>query len=202
MTTHTVKTLSGTEITDPPIARFLFSDTRFAPVWLVIRVLIGLTWLQASLHKLGDPGWMETGASLKGFWTAAVTPNAKGTTAIAFDWYRSFIQGMLDGGSYVWFAKVIAIGEFAVGVLLIVGAFVGVAAFLGGFLNWNFVMAGTASTNALLFAGAILLILAWKTAGYYGLDRYLLPRLGTPWLIGRHETEATSAPSQRRPGTA
>jgi len=23
--------------------------------------------------------------------------------------------------------------------------------------------------------------MAWKTAGYYGLDRYLLPILGTPW---------------------
>ncbi len=27
----------------------------------------------------------------------------------------------------------------------------------------------------------ILLILAWKNAGYLGLDRYLLPALGTPW---------------------
>jgi thiosulfate dehydrogenase [quinone] large subunit len=25
-----------------------------------------------------------------------------------------------------------------------------------------------------------LLVLAWKTAGYIGLDRWLLPRLGTP----------------------
>lgn len=32
--------------------------------------------------------------------------------------------------------------------------------------------------------GAIRLILAWKVAGYYGLDRWLLPRLGTPWRPG------------------
>ena len=30
-------------------------------------------------------------------------------------------------------------------------------------------------------AGAILLVLAWKIAGWYGLDRWLLPWLGTPW---------------------
>jgi thiosulfate dehydrogenase [quinone] large subunit len=24
-------------------------------------------------------------------------------------------------------------------------------------------------------------ILAWKVAGYYGVDRVLLPMLGTPW---------------------
>jgi thiosulfate dehydrogenase [quinone] large subunit len=28
---------------------------------------------------------------------------------------------------------------------------------------------------------AVLLILAWKVAGWYGLDRWLLSLLGTPW---------------------
>jgi thiosulfate dehydrogenase [quinone] large subunit len=37
----------------------------------------------------------------------------------------------------------------------------------------------------MLFAVAILLILGWKVAGYYGLDRYLLPALGTPWRPGK-----------------
>jgi thiosulfate dehydrogenase [quinone] large subunit len=68
-----------------------------------------------------------------------------------------------------------------IGIALIIGAFVGVAAFLGGFMNWNFIMAGSASSNGLLFALAVILTLAWKVAGWYGLDRYLLPRLGTPW---------------------
>ena len=46
-------------------------------------------------------------------------------------------------------------------------------------------MAGTASTNPLLFAAAIFVILAWRVAGYDGLDRILLPALGTPWRPGR-----------------
>jgi hypothetical protein len=29
-----------------------------------------------------------------------------------------------------------------------------------------------------------LLILAWRSAGGYGLDRFVLPRLGTPWHRG------------------
>jgi len=37
----------------------------------------------------------------------------------------------------------------------------------------------------MLFVAAILLILGWKVAGYYGLDRYLLPLLGTPWRPGK-----------------
>ena len=31
------------------------------------------------------------------------------------------------------------------------------------------------------FILSILLILAWKTAGYYGLDRWILPRIGMTW---------------------
>jgi thiosulfate dehydrogenase (quinone) large subunit len=101
------------------------------------------------------------------------------------DWYRDFIQFMLNIEAYTWFAKVITMGELVIGVALILGAFTGLAAFSGGFLNWNFIMAGTASTNALLFAVATGLVLAWKTAGWIGLDRWLLQGLGTPWRPGR-----------------
>jgi len=92
---------------------------------------------------------------------------------------------LLDISAYTWFAKVVAYGELLIGVALVLGAFVGIAAFFGGFMNWNFMMAGSASTNPVLFCLAVLLILSWKVAGYYGLDRYLLPALGTPWQPGR-----------------
>jgi thiosulfate dehydrogenase [quinone] large subunit len=103
---------------------------------------------------------------------------------IAVDLYRAFTQFLLEAGAYTWFAKLIAVGELVIGAALVLGAFTGIAAFGGGFLNWNFVMAGTASTNALLFAIATWLVLAWKTARWVGLDRWLLPLLGTPWRPG------------------
>jgi thiosulfate dehydrogenase (quinone) large subunit len=31
---------------------------------------------------------------------------------------------------------------------------------------------------------SVLLILAWRNAGWYGLDRFVLPKLGTPWHRG------------------
>jgi thiosulfate dehydrogenase [quinone] large subunit len=48
-------------------------------------------------------------------------------------------------------------------------------------MNMSFLLAGSASTNPVLFTLAIGLMLAWRVAGYYGLDRWLLPRLGVPW---------------------
>jgi len=181
---HAVKTERGTVLNDPPLAQFLFSDTRMAVVWLVVRVLIGWEWIDAARGKLGDPTWMQTGEALRGFWEQAVQIPESGRPPIAFDWYRNFIQGMIDSGSYTWFAKLVAVGELAVGVLLIIGAFVGVAAFFGAFMNFNYIMAGSASSNGLLGLGAVLLILAWKTAGYYGLDRFILPKLGMTWQGG------------------
>jgi thiosulfate dehydrogenase [quinone] large subunit len=105
---------------------------------------------------------------------------------------------MLDNGWYSWFAPLVAGGEFLIGVALILGAFVGIAATGALLMNMSFLLAGTASTNPVLAAVAVLLILAWKNAGYIGVDRFLLPALGTPWgRIGERETEAERRP--RRP---
>ena len=172
---------SDVTIPDPPLAHLLFSTTRFAWLFAIIRIYLGYQWVNAGWHKLTGAGWIDGGAALKGFWTNAVKVPETGRAAISYDWYRSFLQFMLDREWYTWFAPLVAYGEFLIGVALILGAFVGIAAFFGGFLNWNFLMAGTASTNGMLFALAIVLILAWKVAGWYGLDRWLLPLLGTPW---------------------
>jgi thiosulfate dehydrogenase [quinone] large subunit len=142
-------------------------------------------------HKLGNPAWVETGEALKGFWMNQVAIPEGGRPPIAFDWYRSFIQGLLDAQAYTWFAKLVVAGELLIGISLIIGAFVGIATFLGAFMNWNFIMAGSASTNGLLLVGALLLVLAWKVAGYYGADFFLLRWLGTPW--SRREPEPAAS---------
>lgn len=203
MATHTVRTINGKEIQDPPIARFLFSDTRMAAVWLVVRVLLGLQWLSSGWGKLNNPAWMDTGEALKGFWANAVKIPETGKPPIAFDWYRDFLQSLLDSGAYTWFAKLIAVGETLIGIALILGLFVGIAAFFAALMNWNFVMAGAASTNALLGLAAVLLVLAWKIAGYYGADYFVLPRLGTPWqpVLVSHEAN-TPPPAPQTPAKA
>lgn len=177
-------------IPDPPLAQILFQTTRFAWLWLIIRLYLGYNWLSSGWGKITNPAW-ATGEPLRGFWqNAAAIPEA-GRPPIAFDWYRGFIQLMLDNQSYTWFADLIMVGELLVGIALILGAFTGIAAFAGSFMNWNFIMAGAASTNGLMLTLSILLILAWKVAGWYGLDRWLLPLVGTPWT---RTTETAAAP--------
>lgn len=168
------------EIQDPPIAKWLFSDTRSAWLWLVVRLYLGWEWLTHGIEKVQDPAW-QTGMAIRGFWERSIAIPAEGRPLIAFDWYRDFLEILFNSNSHTWFGPLVSWGELLIGVGLIVGAFVGVTAFFGAFLNWNFIMAGAASTNGLFLVLAILLVLAWKVAGYYGADAFLLPRLGTPW---------------------
>jgi thiosulfate dehydrogenase [quinone] large subunit len=58
----------GTHVEDPPLARLLFSNTRMAWFWLVVRLYVGWAWLEAGLHKLEDPKWMVDGTALLGYW--------------------------------------------------------------------------------------------------------------------------------------
>ena len=173
--------LRNIQIQDPPITKTLFADSRTAWIWAIVRIWLGYKWIDASRHKIGVPAWTETGDALKGFWTGAVAVPAEGRPPITFDWYRSFIQALLDAEAYTWFGKLVAYGELIVGIALVLGAFTGFAAFFAGFMNWNFMMAGTASSNPVLFVAALGLIMAWKVSGLVGADFFLLRWVGTPW---------------------
>jgi len=112
---------------------------------------------------------------------AVTVPEGASSSPISYDWYKDFINFLLNGNHEGWFAYVITFGEIAVGIGLLLGALTGIAAFFGALMNMSFLLAGSASSNPVLFTAAIGLILAWRVAGYYGVDRYLLPMLGTPW---------------------
>ncbi len=174
------------EVKGPDFTQFLFSNTRAGLFWLPIRLFVGFAWLEAGWHKASGTGWLDGGAALQGYWErVVVVPEAgAGSPAITFDWYRTFVQALLENGAASWFSYLIVFGEIAVGLGLLLGFLTGFAAFFGALLNMSFLLAGSASTNPVLFTLAIGLIVGWKVAGYYGADRYLLPLIGTPWRRG------------------
>lgn len=187
---------SVAQIPEPPIARTLFADPRLAAVWLVVRLYLCYQWLSAGLEKLtgrsftfgstfgqsSGSAWVFTshdGAAMKGFATGALA-QATGAHASVQGWYATFLQHVVLPNAAA-FAYIITFGEILVGLGLLVGALTGIAAFFGLAMNLNYLLAGTVSVNPILGVLAVLVILAWRIAGYYGVDRYLLPLLGTPW---------------------
>jgi thiosulfate dehydrogenase [quinone] large subunit len=187
-------------VSDPPIAKWLFNDTRSAPLWMAFRIWIGLEWFTAGMHKfitdgVVGKGWLDGGASLKGFWAGAVAIPQTGSPKITYTWFRDFLNTMLDSQAYQWFAWLIVFGEIAVGLGLIFGCLTAIAAFFGTLMNMSFLLAGSGSTNPLMFGATVFVILAWKNAGYWGLDRYVLPAIGTPWTRGTLSKKGNKSPS-------
>ena len=172
------------EIEGPRFVRFLFHNSRAGLFWLPIRLFVGFAWLDAGWHKFTDPAWMNGGTALRSYWERAAAIPEGGRPPITFEWYRDFINTMLANGLEGPFALLVTFGELAIGLGLLFGVLTGIAAFFGAFMNMSFLLAGSASTNPVLFTLAIGLMLAWRVAGYYGVDRYLLPMLGAPWKPG------------------
>ncbi len=169
---------------EPWFAGFLFASSTAGWLWLLPRLYLGYEWTKAGWDKLTDSAWISTGAALQGFASYASSELTTGDhPAVNYGWYASFLR-WISTDSYPWMAKVISIGEFAVGVCLILGLFTGIAAFLAGTLSFSFGLAGVAGVNPLFFLLEVLLVLAWRSAGYIGLDRWVLPALGTPWEPG------------------
>ena len=71
------------------------------------------------------------GRRCSGFWTNAVKVPATGQAPITFEWYRSFLQFLIDNHAQGWFAWLVTLGEMAVGIGLLLGALTGIAAFFG-----------------------------------------------------------------------
>jgi thiosulfate dehydrogenase (quinone) large subunit len=85
-----------------------------------------------------------------------------------------------------------------IGILLILGLFTGLVAAAGLLLNIVYMFSGSSGVNPAYAIVAVLLILAWRNAGYLGLDRFALPMLGDRF---RHRAPA-APPASMQPATA
>lgn len=189
----------STQIPEPSFTRFLFADTRMNVVWTLLRVWLGWQWLHAGWGKITNPAgvWVgeKAGVAITGFLKGSLA-KTQGDHPDVAGWYASFINSFALPNAEL-LSYMVAYGEVLVGIALILGLLTGIAAFFGAVMNANFLFAGTISVNPLLLISAVAIMLAWRVAGQWGLDRFLLPYLGVPGAPGKlfkHEPRLPQTP--------
>ncbi len=138
----------------------------------LLRLIVGWAWLDAGFHKLKD------GFDATGYLSNAVTNPVmdKATNELVYPTFTRFIEHVaLPNVKLI--NVLIPIGEFLVGIGLIVGGLTAAAAFFGLMMNFMFLFAGTVSTNPWLVLLGFIVLLGGTNAGRFGLDYYLLPLL-------------------------
>jgi thiosulfate dehydrogenase [quinone] large subunit len=136
-----------------------------------LRIWLALQWLKSGLGKITNPAWTDgSGRGLLSFWNNALAPNAHGSSSITYDWYRGFLQLLVDSHAETWFSKLIASGETAVGLGLLVGALVPMAALGGLTMNMSYMLAGSASVNPILALAAGIVLVGRGNSSVLGFD--------------------------------
>src|SRR5215203_6305197 len=155
-----------------------------APFWFAVRVYPGYLWFMEGIGKVTEGSWIGQGAggAVKGFAQGALAQTT-GEHPQVTGWYAAFLKNVVIPNAAL-FSYLVTFGEILVGLALILGLFTGIAAFFGGFMNASYIFAGVAGANPLMFILATWLVLAWRVAGHWGLDRWVLPRLGVPGSPG------------------
>lgn len=139
----------------------------------VVRVLLGAYWLKVALPKFADPRW-RSGAAALAMWQAGLDGGHSGHPAMSLGWYRAFITFLIAHHLQAPMAQLVMAGELAVGVCLVLGLLTPTAAAVAAFLNLNYMLAGSAGTNPILYTAAWVILLQWQSAALYGLDRWFL----------------------------
>jgi thiosulfate dehydrogenase [quinone] large subunit len=173
-------------------------DTSF--LWLVVRLWLGYQWLNAGYQKLWGSEHAAfisgSGAGVKGFATAGIAGSAAGKGAGAsYGWWAGVLHNFVVPNA-TWIGQFIAIAELLIGIGLVLGLLTGYAAFAGLFLNLVYMFTGSAGVNPAYAVLSVLLVLAWRNAGWIGLDRMILRHPWTAFRFGDLFGRATHSGAQ------
>lgn len=132
--------------------------------WTAMRVWLGVMWIQAGKDKIWgseSAGFLHHGGpAVKGF-ALHGTP--------AYSWWGSFLHHFVVPNAG-WIGVLIAVGELAVGIALVAGAFTRLAALGSLLMLFTYVMSGTASVCAFYALFAVVILTMWRTASWIGVD--------------------------------
>jgi thiosulfate dehydrogenase [quinone] large subunit len=183
------------------VADWLYRSSAASVIWLAVRMWLGYQWLNTGYQKIWGSEkaafWFGNGIGVKGFAAAGVAGSTAGHGGASYGWWAGFLHDFVIPNAS-WIGKFIAIGELAIGVALVLGLFTGLTALCALTLNVVCMFTGSAGVNPAYAILEVPLILAWRNAGYLGLDRFALSSV---WRK-QHLSRAAGRASHRAPTAA
>jgi thiosulfate dehydrogenase [quinone] large subunit len=159
------------------LSSWFFRSQGASVLWLIVRLWLGYQWINAGYQKIWGSEkmgfWYGGGAGVKGFASAGVAGSSTGKSGASYGWWAGFLHNFVIPNA-AWIAKVVSIAEIVIGIALVLGLFTGLAAFAGLSLNVIYMFSGSSGVNPMYAILSVLLILAWRNAGWFGLDRIVL----------------------------
>jgi thiosulfate dehydrogenase [quinone] large subunit len=150
-------------------SKFLRENKISAAILTVLRLYLGYAWLTAGFHKLTG------GFDASGFLKGAIANPVKGPDgSVVYGWFVDFLQHFALPNAHI-FNTIVPLGEFLVGLGLILGCLTTTAMFFGLVMNFSYMFAGTISTNPMDILIGVIIIAAGYNAGRIGLDRWVIP---------------------------
>lgn len=142
-----------------------FRSTVTSPVWLMVRIYLASVWMQFGIGKIRG-GWLR-GDALESLLEAV----AEGHTPAPFPFYGRVAEILVATGMDAVLCMLIPLAEVAVATAFLTGLMLVPAAICAILINTNLILAGIASVSfdGRIIALQLLLLAAWRVAGYLGL---------------------------------
>lgn len=171
------------------VIQWLRSNKYASGLLLLLRLYVGWEWITAGWHKL------TAGFDASGYLNNAVAKPVidSATKELVYPNYVSFLK-QFALPHVNWFNTLIPLGEFLVGLGLIIGVLTTAAAFFGLLMNFMFMFAGTVSVNPWLMMFGVIIFVSGANAGKFGGDYYVLPLIRKVFQSLRATTFGTHRP--------
>ncbi|UPM55068.1 DoxX family protein [Gottfriedia acidiceleris] len=150
---------------------FLRTNKVAAAILTIFRLYVGYEFIHAGWGKLSAGGFDASG--FLGF----AVKSATGEHPAVQSWWADFLTNFAIPHVDL-FNFLVPIGEFAIGLGLILGCFTKTATFFALMMNFAFMFSGTTSINPQLVLLSTFIIVAGTNAGRFGLD-YFITKFGT-----------------------
>lgn len=146
----------------------------WAPVWAIVRILVGLAWLNAGIEKLQAADvyiGAHAGAAVGGYLHGALSQVGGAHPQVTAEWAWLIRTLFLPtAGFWSW---VVTFGELAVGIGLILGALTGTALIAAMVMNMAYMLSGSTTINPVLFALEAIMLAVGPAAALWGVDHWL-----------------------------